>query len=403
MWRRAGRRHPEPQRLDAVEEELGRLRSVRGGGGEGPAEDEEKARQFARVRRAMLARRTLPGGARPAVLRGTGQRSCRAGPGEARGDGEVAGTPGAGAAQDHPRAGRCNRGVALASVLAEATVMASDSRDIERMLEEVEPPHVVAGVHRDCLREELLERMHRARTGREGARRAGTGRWIMRGYRSDSFGAAGVGLRAVVLMGVVAMGAGQAVQLVRKTFTIFLDPKCRQTEVRTPDGKTRFVGEYSATVIGSDDPNFTASDARHQFGLNHELILRAKATGKATVVKRQETDFGTVVTYRATLDDGRVVTWAGSPEDVMTPEQRTERQKQMVALLAASKSEFVRKFTTPDGVTMYSYRIRMPDGTSVHHGSIMPDHDPEKVKQHQQEIERARLSTRGPSSARWKH
>ena len=45
--------------------------------------------------------------------------------------------------------------------------MASDSRDIERMLEEVEPPRVVAGVHRDRLREELLERMHRARTGRE--------------------------------------------------------------------------------------------------------------------------------------------------------------------------------------------------------------------------------------------
>ncbi len=54
MWRRARRRHPEPQRLNAVEEELGRLRSVRGGGGEGPDEDGEEARQFARVRRAML-------------------------------------------------------------------------------------------------------------------------------------------------------------------------------------------------------------------------------------------------------------------------------------------------------------------------------------------------------------
>jgi RNA polymerase sigma-70 factor, ECF subfamily len=54
MWRRARRRHPEPQGLDAVEEELGRLRSVRGGNGEGPAEEGEKARQFARVRRAML-------------------------------------------------------------------------------------------------------------------------------------------------------------------------------------------------------------------------------------------------------------------------------------------------------------------------------------------------------------
>jgi RNA polymerase sigma-70 factor (ECF subfamily) len=54
MWRRARRRHPEPQRLDAVEEEQARLRSVRGGGGEGPAEEAEKARQFARVRRAIL-------------------------------------------------------------------------------------------------------------------------------------------------------------------------------------------------------------------------------------------------------------------------------------------------------------------------------------------------------------
>ena len=53
--------------------------------------------------------------------------------------------------------------------------MASDSRDIERMLEEVEPPRVVAGVHRDRLGEELLERMHRARTRREGARRAAHG------------------------------------------------------------------------------------------------------------------------------------------------------------------------------------------------------------------------------------
>jgi RNA polymerase sigma-70 factor, ECF subfamily len=55
MWRRTRRRHPQPERLDAAadEEELGRLRFAPGGG-EGQAEDEEKARQFARVRRAML-------------------------------------------------------------------------------------------------------------------------------------------------------------------------------------------------------------------------------------------------------------------------------------------------------------------------------------------------------------
>ena len=120
-----------------------------------------------------------------------------------------------------------------------------------------------------------------------------------------------------------------------------------------------------------------------------------RPTGKATVVKRQETDFGTVVTYRTTLDDGRDVTWAGSPEDVMTPEQRTERQKQLGELLAAGKFEFVRKFTTPDGVTMYSYRVRMPDGTIVHHASILPDHDPEKAKQLQQEIDRAQAEHKG--------
>lgn len=275
--------------------------------------------------------------------------------------------------------------------------MASDSRDIERMLEEVETPRVVAGVHRDRLREELLERMHRARSGREGARRAGARRWIMRGYRSDSLAARLVwACAAIVLMGVVAMGAGQAVQLVRKSFTFFAGPESStMRQVRTPDGGTRFVGVYSGATISSDDPNFTEADARHQFEHESELILRAKATGKATVVKRGETDFGTVVTYRATLDDGRVVTWNGSPEDVMTPEQRTERQKRFDALLAAGKSEFVGKFSSPDGVTMYSYRIRMPDGTSVHHGSNMPDHDPDKVKQHQQEIDRAQAEHQG--------
>lgn len=43
--------------------------------------------------------------------------------------------------------------------------MASDSRDIERMLEQVELPRVVTGVHRDRLREDLLQRMHGALTG----------------------------------------------------------------------------------------------------------------------------------------------------------------------------------------------------------------------------------------------
>ncbi len=54
MWRRARRRRPEPERLDAVDEELDRLCCVRGDVGEGLVEHAEQARQFARVRRAML-------------------------------------------------------------------------------------------------------------------------------------------------------------------------------------------------------------------------------------------------------------------------------------------------------------------------------------------------------------
>ena len=95
MWRRTRRRHPEPERLDAVnEEELGRLRFVRGGE-EGPAEDEEKARQFARVRRAMLqlgeryqevlVLRYFEGLDNAHVAQVLGKR----------GDGEVTGAPGA--------------------------------------------------------------------------------------------------------------------------------------------------------------------------------------------------------------------------------------------------------------------------------------------------------------------
>ena len=276
--------------------------------------------------------------------------------------------------------------------------MASDNRDIERMLEEVEPPRIVAGVHRDRLREELLERMRQAPTGGKVARRACARRWIMTGYRSDTLAARlAWGCAAIVLMGAVAWGAGQAVQRVRKGFTIFAGPHSPPTvrEVRTPDGGTRTVVSGEFVAIVSDDPNFSEADARRGFEHQQELRLRAQASGKTTVVKRQETDFGTVVTYRTTLDDGRVVTWAGSPEDVMTPEQRTERHKQLVELLAAGKFEFVRKFTTPDGVTMYSYRIRMHDGTSVRHGDIMPLHDPEKMKQHEQEIDRAQTKHQG--------
>ncbi len=270
--------------------------------------------------------------------------------------------------------------------------MASDNRDIERMLEEVEPPRVVAGVHRDRLREELLERMRQAPTGGKVARQACARRWIMTGYRSDS-----VAVRlawacaAVILMGAVTWGAGQAVQRVRRSFIVSVGPQAPPIEVRTPDGGTKFVGTFVGGFMVSDDPNFSEADARRRI----DLIDRAKATGKATVVNRQETDFGTVVTYRTTLDDGRVVTWGGSPEDMMTPVQRTERQKQLLELLAAGKFEFVRKFTTSDGVTMYSYRIRMPDGTSVRHGDIMPLHDLKKMKQHEQEIDRARAEHQG--------
>jgi hypothetical protein len=267
--------------------------------------------------------------------------------------------------------------------------MASDSRDIERMLEKVEPPRVVAGVHRDRLREEIIETMHGAQAAREDARRAGARRWIMRGYRSDSLAARlAWACTAIGILGAVAWGAGQAMQRVRKSYVVYETPP---TVVRTPDGGTRVTGVWSGAFMASDDPNVTEEDVRRRF----ELIERAKATGKATVVKRQETDFGTVVTYRTRLDDGRDVTWAGSPEDVMTPGQRTERHTQLSELLAARKFEFVRKFTTPDGVTMYSYRVRMPDGTSVRHASILPDHDPEQAKQLQQEIDRAKAEHKG--------
>ena len=156
----------------------------------------------------------------------------------------------------------------------------------------------------------------------------------MRGYRSDSLAARlAWACAAIVLMGAVAMGRGAGGSTSPEELHVLRWARVvNHAQVRTPDGGTRFVGVYSgATSSTSDDPNFTEADARRQFEHESELILRAKATGKATVVKRRETDFGTVVTYRATLDDGRVVTWAGSPEDVMTPEQRTERQKQFDA------------------------------------------------------------------------
>jgi len=37
----------------------------------------------------------------------------------------------------------------------------------------------------------------------------------------------------------------------------------------------------------------------------------------------------------------------------------------------------------------------MPDGTNVRHASLMPEHDPEKVKQHQQELDRAKAEHQG--------
>ncbi len=195
---------------------------------------------------------------------------------------------------------------------------------------------------------------------------------------------------AILLMAAVTWGAGQVVQRARKSYIAYAGPQSPPIQVRTPEGETRFVGSYSVTVA-SDDANFNEADARRQF----ELISRAQATGKAAVVKSRETDFGTVVTYQVKLDDGRVVTWNGSPEDVMTPEQRAERQKQMAELLAARRFQFVRKFTTPDGVTMYNYRVRLPDGTNVPYNSLLPDHDPERAKQLRQEIDRAKDQHQG--------
>ena len=87
--------------------------------------------------------------------------------------------------------------------------MASDSRDIERMLEKVDPPRVVAGVHRDRLREELLERMHKAPAGREGARRAGSKEVDHEGISIGlAGGAAGVGLRRDRSVGGGGLGGG---------------------------------------------------------------------------------------------------------------------------------------------------------------------------------------------------
>jgi RNA polymerase sigma-70 factor (ECF subfamily) len=53
MHLRARRRHPRPERLEVITEELGRVRFLRDLGPEDPEAAREKAEQFARVRRAI--------------------------------------------------------------------------------------------------------------------------------------------------------------------------------------------------------------------------------------------------------------------------------------------------------------------------------------------------------------
>jgi hypothetical protein len=275
--------------------------------------------------------------------------------------------------------------------------MARDNRDIERLLEQVSPPLVVEDVHRDRLREELLKRMYQGRVPSESTTLTAAWRWVMKGYQTGSLvSRLAWACVAVLVLGAAAWGSGQAIQLVRKSFTFSTAPKgpvSPPRQLTLPDGTNLHTSEWSSDTItiSSDDPKLTEADAKRRA----ELVLQAKATGKGTALKRVETEFGTVVHYSTKLPDGTEFKWAGRPEDVMSPAERAERQKQIDQLIASGNSEFIGKLTGSMGETVYNYRIRLPDGTSSTHASNMPVHDPAKLNQHADELRQAQDQGKG--------
>jgi hypothetical protein len=276
----------------------------------------------------------------------------------------------------------------------EATVMASDYQDIERRLSEIEPPRVVAGVHRECLREDLLRRMHEAGPRRE-ASPASAWRWVMNGYRSGPILSRLAWVcGAVVLLGAVAWGSAQAVKKAGKVF-VFDDGKAPPPITRTvknPDGTTTMFKSMisSKRTFTSDDPSMTAEKARKTLA----EVVRLVAEGKGKEVRREPVPpFGTRVSLRVTLADGTVVNAAHLVQD--TPETSERRATMLRDAIAAGKSEFVRKINPSDGTTIYEYRARLADGTDSTYAENLPVHDKPLAKRHQDEIERARAEHKG--------
>jgi hypothetical protein len=272
--------------------------------------------------------------------------------------------------------------------------MASDYQDIERRLSETELPRVVAGVHRECLRKDLLRRMDEA--GRQRAARPATAwRWVMNGYKSGP-----ILLRlawvcgAVVLLGAVAWGSAQAVKKARKFFVFDTGkaPPPITRIVKNPDGTTTMLGSVvdSKRTFSSDDPNMTEEKAKKVLAEVDRLV----AEGKGKEVGREPAlPFGTRVHLKVTLADGTAVNT--SRLVLVAPEKREQHMTMVQEALAAGKSKFHRKLTAPDGTTIYEYQVTLADGTTDTVAKSMPDHDKALTKRHQDELEKARAGRTG--------
>jgi hypothetical protein len=274
----------------------------------------------------------------------------------------------------------------------EGTVMASDDRDIERQLSQTEPPRLVAGVHRERLREDLLRRMHEASPNREVCPATAWKWWVMNGYRSGSVvSRLAWACGAVILLGAATWGSTQVAKKVRKVFVVDtgkVPPPITRT-VKSPDGTTTTSGLYTGEFLASDDPNMTAEKARAEV----EEVDRLVAEGKATEVRREEEPLGTRVFLKVKRADGTVMNT--SRLEPATPEARERRATMFLEAITAGKMDFVRKVIGPDGTTIYEYRVKLADGTTVTHLDSLPIHDKALAQRHRDEIERARAAHAG--------
>jgi anti-sigma28 factor (negative regulator of flagellin synthesis) len=159
---------------------------------------------------------------------------------------------------------------------------------------------------------------------------------------------------------LLAAGGWTANQVYTRSFVVE-ESQGEVTTVVNPDGSVMSTSTSRSVSVGSNDPEFTEGEAQRRWAPMKQAIEQ----GNYTLVKQEEIEPGlTVYTYRVVLEDGSTRSFATNkpldePEE--DPHRRLERIRQAID---QGKYTLVKEEEIEPELTVYTYHVVLEDGST---------------------------------------